>query len=338
MKAASRPRMDVNLEELDQIIDGGMRAPLSESHGEKLKAVLHTLAERAKPRWRTTEKTRAVLPPSGSEPSAEKPSPEGERQPTGHGRNGGARFTGARTVSVPHKTLHPGDVCPECGVGKVYRQKKPKTLVRIVGRPPLEATRYEIERLRCNGCGEVYTADKPAEAGAEKYDETAAAMIAQLRYGSGVPFKRLERLEGNLGIPLPAATQWGVAEKAALGLRPAYDEFIRQAALGEVMHNNDTGMRILRLAREPADSRTGIFTSGIVSLGPGWKIALYFSGAKHAGENLAELLKRRPPGLAPLIQMCSHGLAPTSRYENSVASTVVVCTRPGAEQDLRRTG
>src|SRR6185437_6800915 len=104
MKAAPRPRIDVNLEELDQIIDGGMRAPLSESDGEKLKAVLHTLAERAKPRWRTTEKTRAVLPPSGSEPSAEKPSPEGERQPTGHGRNGGARFTGARTVSVPHKT------------------------------------------------------------------------------------------------------------------------------------------------------------------------------------------------------------------------------------------
>jgi transposase len=109
---------------------------------------------------------------------------------------------------VQHTKLHPGDICPECGVGKVYRQKEPKTLVRIVGRPPLEATRYEMERLRCNGCGEVFTADEPAEAGAEKYDETAAAMIAQLRYGSGVPFKRLERLEGNLGIPLPAASQW----------------------------------------------------------------------------------------------------------------------------------
>src|ERR1051325_9866234 len=107
-------------------------------------------------------------------------------------------------------------------------------------------------------------------------------MIAQLRYGSGVPFKRLERLDGNLGIALPAATR-GVAEKAVLGLRPAYYEFIRQAALREVMNNDDPGMRILRLAREPADSRTGIFTSGIVSLGPGWKIALYFSGAKHAG-------------------------------------------------------
>jgi hypothetical protein len=28
-----------------------------------------------------------------------------------------------------------------------------------------------MERRRCNGCGEVFTADEPAEAGAEKYDE-----------------------------------------------------------------------------------------------------------------------------------------------------------------------
>jgi len=29
MKTAPRPRIDVNLEELDKIIDGGTRAPLS---------------------------------------------------------------------------------------------------------------------------------------------------------------------------------------------------------------------------------------------------------------------------------------------------------------------
>jgi hypothetical protein len=33
-------------------------------------------------------------------------------------------------------------------------------------------------------------------------------------------------------------------------------------------------MRVLRLAREPSDERTGVFTSGIVSTGQGWKIAL----------------------------------------------------------------
>ncbi len=309
MKTTSgRVSIDVNLEEVDQIIENGMRAPLSPSDGQKLKTLVHALAERVRPRWRTTEKTRAVLPPpTGAETASGQTSPESDREPPGHGRNGAARFTGADRVTIRHKTLQPGDPCPSCGEGKVYRQKLPKTLVRIVGRPPLEATRYEMERLRCNGCGEVFTAEQPKGVGPEKYDATAAAMIAQLRYGSGMPFQRLQRLqrlEGSLGIPLPAATQWGVAEKATQRIWPAYDELIRQAAQGEIVHNDDTGRRILRLAREPADQRTGIFTSGIVSIGPGWKIALYCSGSKHAGENLAEVLKRRAPGLAPLIHMC----------------------------------
>ena len=120
----------------------------------------------------------------------------------------------------------------------MYRQRKPKTLIRITGRPPLEATVYEMEQLRCNGCGQVFTAEAPAEAGEEKYDASAAAMIAQLRYGSGVPFQRLERLEGNLGIPLPAATQWELVEERAEWIRPALEELIRQAAQGEVAYND----------------------------------------------------------------------------------------------------
>jgi transposase len=70
------------------------------------------------------------------------------------------------------------------------------------------------------------------------------------------------------------------------------------------VHNDDTSMRILQMARGRDDGRTGTFTSGIVSVSGGWKIALYFSGWKHAGENLADVLKQRDPGLAPPIQMC----------------------------------
>ncbi|HUI55459.1 MAG TPA: IS66 family transposase [Bryobacteraceae bacterium] len=304
------PRIDVDLTELDQIIDEGMRAPLSASGGQKLKTTLHALVERVAAHWRTTEKTRAVLEkPPGAESGPEKPPPAGSKPASaGHGRNKAAQFPGAHKVVISHATLRHGDPCPECGAGKVYRQKQSKTLVRIVGRPPLEATRYAMERLRCNGCNQVFTAAAPPEAGSEKYDETAAAMRAQLGYGSGVPFKRLERLEGNLGIPLPAATQWGVVKKKAEWVRPALDELIRQAAQGEVAHNDDTGMRILHLAREPAPEgqgeRTGVFTSGIVCRVGVWLIALFFSGWKHAGENLADVLKRRAPGLQPLIQMC----------------------------------
>src|SRR4051812_19284165 len=200
-----------------------MRAPLSESDGEKLKAALHALAEQAAPRWRSTEKTRAVIEPEGSAGSAaEKPSPE-RRKPAakGHGRNGAAQFPGARTVAISHPTLQHGDSCPECGAGKVYCQKQPKTLVRIVGRPPLEATRYEMERLRCNGCNQVFTADVPAVAGPEKYDETVAAMIATLRYGSGVAFPKIQRLEAGPGIPVPAAPPRGMGRKGGEGLPPA---------------------------------------------------------------------------------------------------------------------
>src|SRR5580693_83376 len=292
-------RIDVNLDELDQIIDRSTRAPLSESEGQKLKTALHAMAERLV-RKRNTEKTRAVLPDAAQ---AGKPE-TGESAPAGHGRNGAVAFTGANKVTVTHATLHSGDRCPECRRGKVYGLKEPATLVRFVGHAPLEATVFEMERLRCNACGEVFTAEEPETAGADKYDETAVAMIALLKYGTGVPFKRLERLQQHLGMPLPATTQWDLMAAAAERIRPGWEELIRQAAQGSVMHNDDTSMRILRLTREPGDKRTGTFTSGIISMVGAWTIALFFTGWKHAGENIAEVLKKRAPGLPAPIQMC----------------------------------
>ena len=146
------------------------------------------------------------------------------------------------------RTLRSGPArrCPECGVGKVYRQKEPATLVRIVGQAPLKTTIFEMERLRCNACGQVFTAAAPVSAGTDKYDATAVAMIALLKYGTGVPFNRLERLESQLAMPLPAATQWELMAAAASLMRPVLEEFIRQAAQGSVLHNDDTSMRILR--------------------------------------------------------------------------------------------
>jgi hypothetical protein len=87
-------------------------------------------------------------------------------------------------------------------------------------------------------------------------------------------------------------------------IKPARDELIRQAAQGEVVHNDDTSMRVLRLAREASDERTGVFTSGIVSTGQDWKIALYFTGRQHAGENIADVLKQRAKQSSPPVQMC----------------------------------
>ena len=195
-------RVDVNLEELDRVLDHAREAPLSEPDYDKLKGALHALVGMlARPR--TTEKTSSVVEQS------EAPRPAEMDPPKGHGRNGVTAYTSAKKMAVPHPTLHAGEACPGCQIGKVYPQKEPRTLVRILGQAPLAATVYELDRLRCNLCGEVFTAPEPEGIGSEKYDETTAAMIALLKYGSGMPFYRLEKLEGLLGIPLPSSTQRG---------------------------------------------------------------------------------------------------------------------------------
>ena len=233
----------------------------------------------------------------------------------GHGRNGADAYRGAERIAVPHPTLSPGDPCPSCVEGIVY-EKVPGVLIRIIGQPPLSATIYRLQKLRCHLCGEVFTAAAPAAAGADKYDATAGSMIALLKYGSGLPFNRLEGLQGYLEIPLPASTQWDIVHAVADRLTPVFDELIRQAAQGEVLHNDDTAIKILEWmgergrqesaanAEDEADERTGLFTSGVVALHEGHRVALFFSGRRHAGENLAEVLKHRAAELPPPIQMC----------------------------------
>jgi hypothetical protein len=100
-------------------------------------------------------------------------------------------------------------------------------------------------------------------------------------------------------------------------LEPVYEELARQAAQGEVIHNDDTTAKILEFTADarkealPKDAnaeRTGVFTSGILAVAGGRKIALFFTGAQHAGENLADVLSHREEGRPTPIQM-SDGLS-----------------------------
>jgi transposase len=236
----------------------------------------------------------------------------------GHGRNGADAYRAAERIDVPHPSLTAGDPCPACGQGTVY-EKAPGVLVRITGQPPLAATIYQLQKLRCGLCGQVFTAPAPAEVASEKYDASAGSMIGLLKYGSGLPFNRLEGLQGHLQTPLPASTQWDIVQAVAAKLTPAFDELIRQAAQGDVLHNDDTTVKILELMGErgrdealanadgegnDGDERRGLFTTGVVALRDGHRVALFFSGRRHAGENLAEVLKHRAAELPPPIQMC----------------------------------
>ena len=252
-----------------------------------------------------TEKTATVCPPVDPAPPTEAQPP---RQRKGHGRHGARSYTGARRVPVPHPTLQPGDPCPGCGQGKLRRQPRPAPAIRVEAQPPVTATVFEMEVLRCCLCGRTFTAPTPAEAGTQKYDPSVGVMVGQLRYGSGMPFYRLEQWQRSLGVPLAASTQWELAEAVACVAQPAWDHLAWVAAQAPNVFNDDTPMRVGDLRRqiraETKPERTGIFTTGIIARAQDHPIALFFTGRQHAGENLDQLLRHRSAQLPPPLQMC----------------------------------
>ena len=152
MKRPRRQAIEIDVGELHAVLERARQEPISEADYRKMKVAIDVLAERLT-RTRTTEKTRAVVeqrPLSTTESAA---SGSERRAGKGHGRHGAGAFTGAQKVVIRHANLTSGDRCPDCARGRVYTQQKPKTLVRIVGQAPVEATVYEMERLRCNACG-----------------------------------------------------------------------------------------------------------------------------------------------------------------------------------------
>jgi hypothetical protein len=160
-------------------------------------------------------------------------------------------------------------------------------------------------------------------------------MIALLRYGYGLPHNRLDKLQRNLGIPLPASTRYQIVKGAAEAPLLAFDELVRQAAQGDLFHNDDTTMPVLALtgkrrAKEASDDdpedRTGMFTTGIASVVGNRKIALYITGRRHAGENLDKVLKQRDASAAAPLQMCD-GLA--RNHPKDKATIVANCMSHG---------
>jgi hypothetical protein len=140
-------------------------------------------------------------------------------------------------------------------------------------------------------------------------------MIAHLRFRAGMPHNRLAQIQRNLRTPLPASTQWDAIWAYVPAPLLVYRELCRLAAQGTVLHTDDTYMRILAFMGKrraklvargvlAAPDRTGLFTTGIVSIASGRTLALFFTGRKHAGENLADLLCLRAAGLDPAMLMC----------------------------------
>ena len=219
----------------------------------------------------------------------------------GHGRLGVDAYTGAQTCHAKHEHLKAGEICPECGMGTLYRERA-KEQVQLHGQAPVTAIRWQVEVLRCSSCKAIFNARDPQG----KHDVSVKTTIALSRYFLGLAFYRLEHFQQLVGVPLPDATQWDLVEQLFDDVYPVFVALIKQAAQSSLIYHDDTGGRILTLMQEnqslPQGARYGIHSSGFVTVGE-QTIILFFTGRAHAGENLDKLLDLREAGLAKPIQM-----------------------------------
>jgi hypothetical protein len=265
--------------------------------------------------------------------------PKGTRR-KGHGRKPAKAYPGAKVLPIAHEDgLCAGALCSKCLKGKL-RELTPMRLIRIAAQPMITALIHEMQRLRCALCGAVFTARAPAEAAQGKYDSSVGVMLAISRYGMGVPMYRTAKWQEHFGVPLAASTQWELIESVVKAPQAVYEALEVHAGSGQLIHSDDTTMRIQELARQREqadaddnsgkDKRTGCFTTGIVAQVAGRQVALFVTGARHAGENLDEVLKHRPQHLERPLHM-SDGL---SRNESKEFQTILCNCLAHARRNL----
>jgi transposase len=241
-----------------------------------------------------------------------------KKEPKGkHGHRPASDYTQAKIIDIAHASLKKGSPCPSCEKGKLFNLS-PGTVLRIVGQPWLQVEIYRSERLRCAICGKVFTANLPPEVATEsRADSSAKALVSLLKYRGGVPFYRQGQIQEILGTPISPSEIWEMTEDVADAVQPVYAVICEHASGAELVQNDDTKARILSVMKDrkerkgtpDEDKRTGIFTTAILAdlQNMDVKIALFFTGIKHAGENLDDLLNKRSKELSPPIQQCDGG-------------------------------
>lgn len=244
----------------------------------------------------------------------------------GHGRLGAADYPGAERVFCTHDQYQAGDRCPQCAHGRLH-PSRPLVRLRFTGQPLAKVTHYELEQLRCGACGALFVAQMPPGAGQETYDVSLKVNLAVAHYHLGLPFKRIESFQNLVGMPLPDATQWELVEQVADSAYRLYEYLQRLGAQQPLVYQDDTGARILSLIAEnqadPQPERKGMYTTVLRFEGE-QSICLYFTGRRHAGENLDEILARRAPDLPP-IQWMSDGLAANTPKQHKDQAVDLSC-------------
>ena len=236
-----------------------------------------------------------------------------------------ARKPKVKKTPAPTKVHHAledfkkGQSCPSCFSGKLYKYE-PAQLLRVSGHSPFSSELHLSERLRCNACGQFFTASLPSdvladgEAG-QKYAYSARSLMALQKYFAGAPFYRQESLQDILGLSITASTIFDQCEYLSNDLYPVFNQLLVIAADAHHFYLDDTTHRIIEQEAvqkkmrhsNKLQTRTGLYASGIIASikqrNEQQNIVLFQTNIGHAGEFIDEILKKRKPDKSPPILM-----------------------------------
>ena len=292
----------VNLLQRKNISIKRLREMIFGRHTEKRKAMGVSRAEEQ------PEEEAATDPASPERQTSEKSQHQRQAAARGHGRRAAHQYRGAQMVECQHKQYQAGAKCPDSACpGRLYDTRRPNLFIQFSGHPILEGTIFERDVLRCSACQERYVASLPEGVSENRYEASADVAIVLAKYGAKLPFYRLAQMQESCGVPVSESVMFERSEQVADQVLPVYLALKKEAANGEVIHTDDTAVKILSCLKEDQEAaaeRRATNTSGmVIKTKDGHLIALYASGRRHAGENLDQLLDGRDEELGPPIQM-----------------------------------
>jgi hypothetical protein len=243
-----------------------------------------------------------ALPASSDGPSEEKPESDSPKRRGGTGRTSQAEFSGARDVVVTDESLKDGGPCPDevCG-GRLFESGRPNVKIVLNGQPLIGATRYVMPTFLCSRCRGWFSTPTPEEATC-RHTASSDAAAALAKYGYGIPHHRLADMQKNAGVPVAGSVLWERSAELAERVLAIYLALRAEAAAAKTLYQDDSGMTILN-GLTPKEGRTGGHTTAMVADTGKNRIALYATGWKHAGENVWDLLERRPLDLDEIRRM-----------------------------------
>lgn len=358
----------IGSDELEQLIEAVRTKDLTKDEIEMVAAVLSTFNDiclTLKERNSSMARLRKLLgiktekkPTPSTEGAANKsnrkkrPSKDSESETKEAGIEAGD-LGGGPSKEVNHKVegISKGDPCPACKCGRVYHEaSRQQSFTVIVGQPILSKERHNREVLRCNRCNQEFKANLPKGIDPKKsYTPSAAATVAYLRYIMGLPHHRLA-ISGSLSGDrlLSESTMFAMCESLADKLMRIYGKLEKEAADADLMHIDDTRMKIREHVGKPGKNRRTTRTSGMVTevkrhiaeepgqlsgdlmIGPPeiHHVCLFQTGSQVAGEFLDDILQQRSRG-TPAILMADALSAnnPVTHKDRCLRSSCLVHAR-----------